>query len=195
MSAEPDPRVPASYPRRIVVASLGLAPQVLTETLFCLGTEQSFVPTEIHIVTTAEGAHRARLTLIEDAAATLQALETDYGLSGLRAALTPARIHVIGSAAGRPLADIDSQADNAAAADLMVDLVRDFTADPASALHVSIAGGRKTMGFLLGYVLSLFGRPQDRLSHVLVAEPFQTHPQFYFPRAPPRCSSTATGAR
>lgn len=186
MSAEPDPRVPASYPRRIVVASLGLAPQVLTETLFCLGTEQSFVPTEIHVVTTEEGAHRARLTLLDDTAATLQALESDHGLTGVRAALRPERIHVIGSAKGKPLADIDSQADNAATADIMVDLVRDFTADPLSALHVSIAGGRKTMGFLLGYVLSLFGRPQDRLSHVLVSEPFQTHQQFYFPPRVPK---------
>jgi CRISPR-associated protein (TIGR02584 family) len=185
MSA-PDPRTPASYPRRIVLASLGLAPQVLTETLYCLGTEQSFVPTEIHIVTTQEGAHRARLTLIDDGAATLGTLETERGLPGLRAALGPGRIHVIAGADGTPLGDIDSQTDNAAAADLMVGLVRDFTADPASALHVSIAGGRKTMGFLLGYALSLFGRPQDRLSHVLVSEPFQAHPEFYFPPLAPR---------
>ena len=32
-------------------------------------------------------------------------------------------------------------------------------------MHVSIAGGRKTRGFLAGYTLSLLGRPQDRLSH------------------------------
>ena len=80
MTAEPDPRVPASYPRRIVVASLGLAPQVLTETLYCLGTaEPSFVPTEIHVVTTQEGRHRAILTLLDDSSAMLGALEADYG--------------------------------------------------------------------------------------------------------------------
>ena len=71
MSAQPDPRVPATYPRRIVLASLGLAPQVLTETLYCLGKpelsqlekpEPPFVPTEIHVVTTEEGRARALLT-------------------------------------------------------------------------------------------------------------------------------------
>jgi CRISPR-associated protein (TIGR02584 family) len=116
----------------------------------------------------------------------LAALEAEYGLAGLGAALKPERIHVIHDAGGKPLADIDSEADNAAAADLMVALVRTFTGDPGSALHVSIAGGRKTMGFLLGYALSLFGRPQDRLSHVLVSEPFQAHPEFFFPPRTPR---------
>ena len=74
----PDPRVPASYPRRIVVASLGLAPQVLTETLYCLGTVAPpavpFVPTEIHVVTTEEGRHRAALTLLDSSSAMLAAL-------------------------------------------------------------------------------------------------------------------------
>jgi hypothetical protein len=48
-------------------------------------------------------------------------------------------------------------------------------------LHVSIAGGRKTMGYYIGYALSLFGRPQDRLSHVLVSDPFESNRQFYYP--------------
>ena len=72
-------------------------------------------------------------------------------------------------------------ADNDATADAITERLRAFTADPETALHVSIAGGRKTMGYYLGYALSLFGRPQDRLSHVLVSPPFESHPQFYYP--------------
>jgi len=171
----------------VLLASLGLAPQVLTETLYCLArSEPAFVPTEIHIVTTMEGRHRAILTLLDESTAMLAALETELGVSGICSALTPGRIHVIADEAGHALADIDSEADNAAAADTIVGLVRDFTADPCCALHASIAGGRKTMGFLLGYTLSLFGRSQDRLSHVLVSDPFQAHPQFFFPPRVPR---------
>jgi len=48
-------------------------------------------------------------------------------------------------------------------------------------LHVSIAGGRKTMGFYAGYALSLYGREQDQLSHVLVSSHYESHPQFYYP--------------
>lgn len=39
----------------------------------------------------------------------------------------------------------------------------------------------KTMGFALGYAMSLFGRPQDALSHVLVNEPYENVPDFYYP--------------
>ena len=37
------------------------------------------------------------------------------------------------------------------------------------------------MGFFLGYALSLYGRPQDKLSHVLVSEPFESSLGFYYP--------------
>lgn len=40
------------------------------------------------------------------------------------------------------------------------------------------------MGFYAGYALSLFGRPQDRLSHVIVSDPFESTQEFYYP--PPR---------
>jgi hypothetical protein len=50
---------------------------------------------------------------------------------------------------------------------------------------VSLAGGRKTMSFLAGHALSLLGRPQDRLSHVLVDTPFEQIPEalgwFFYP--------------
>lgn len=65
------------------------------------------------------------------------------------------------------------------AADAIVELVRRCTQDDQTALHVSIAGGRKTMGFFMGYALSLYGRPQDRLSHVLVSAPFESNHDFY----------------
>ncbi|MEI6738660.1 MAG: CRISPR-associated ring nuclease Csm6, partial [Pseudomonadota bacterium] len=89
--------------------------------------------------------------------------------------------HVLIDANGKALDDIRTPEDNRIAADLITSLVRELTADPESALHVSIAGGRKTMGFFLGYALTLFGRPQDRLSHVLVSVPFESSYQFFYP--------------
>lgn len=37
------------------------------------------------------------------------------------------------------------------------------------------------MGYYIGYALSLYGRPQDRLSHVLVSEPFESSWDFFYP--------------
>lgn len=48
-------------------------------------------------------------------------------------------------------------------------------------IHASIAGGRKSMTFLLGYAMSLFGRRHDKLSHVLVDERVENHRDFFYP--------------
>jgi CRISPR-associated protein (TIGR02584 family) len=188
-------REPHEHPRRILLASTGLAPQILTETLYALAVTSvpAFVPTEIHVVTTEEGRHRLMLTLLDPSTARLREFAQEFSLPGLDGALSPERIHVFVGPDGRPLPDIAAEADNAAAADLTTRMVRALTADPDAALHVSLAGGRKTMGFLLGYALSLFGRPQDRLSHVLVDRAFEMHPDFFYPPKRPRVLTTRDG--
>jgi CRISPR-associated protein (TIGR02584 family) len=178
----PYPDDPTSYPRRILLAVTGLSPQVVTETLYALAVEQTppFIPTRIEVLTTEEGRQRALLQLLDPDRGAFPAFCREFDLDALAPAFDPAAIGVIESANG-PLADIQSVDDNRCAADAIVERIRMLTSDPETALHVSIAGGRKTMGFLAGHALSLFGRPQDRLSHVLVAESFTTHSEFFFP--------------
>ena len=172
---------PEQYSRRILLCVSGLSPQIVTETLYALTVtgEPRFIPTEIHLLTTAEGAERARLTLLSEEPGWFHRLRRDYGLPAIRFTLDT--LHILRAADGRPLNDIREPADNEAIADAITTKVRELTADPASAVHASIAGGRKTMGFYLGYALSLFGRPQDRLSHVLVSSPFESNPNFFYP--------------
>ena len=172
---------PECYPRRILLCVAGLSPQIVTETLYALTVigEPRFVPTEIHLLTTAEGAERARLTLLSEEPGWFHRLRREYGLPAIRFTLDT--LHILRAADGRPLNDIRAVADNEAIADAITAKVRELTADPDSAVHASIAGGRKTMGFYLGYALSLFGRPQDRLSHVLVSSPFESNPNFFYP--------------
>lgn len=169
------------FPRRILLAVTGLTPQVVTETLYALAVARAtpWVPTELHLLTTAEGAQSARLELLDPATGQFHALCRDYGLSGI--AFDETHIQVLRDENGHPLADIRTPEDNTRAADLLLGAVRALCNDAQSELHVSIAGGRKTMGFFLGYALSLFGRPQDRLSHVLISPPFESLPEFYFP--------------
>ncbi len=183
---------PEQYPRRILLCVAGLSPQIVTETLYALTVtrEPHFVPTEIHLLTTAEGAERARLTLLGDDPGWFHRLRRDYGLPNIRFTLDS--LHILRAADGRPLDDIRGVADNEAIADAITNQVRELTADPDGAIHASIAGGRKTMGFYLGYALSLFGRPQDRLSHVLVSSPFESNPNFFYP-APVERVIFATG--
>jgi CRISPR-associated protein (TIGR02584 family) len=86
-----------------------------------------------------------------------------------------------------PLEDIRTPADNDVAADFILEEVRKLTENADIRVVASLAGGRKTMGALLYAALSLLGRPQDRLTHVLVSEPFEDpglEPRFYFPANP-----------
>ena len=172
---------PNEYPRRILVAVTGMSPQIVTETLYGLTVASPcpFVPTEIHLITTSVGAEKARLALLSDDPGWFHRLCKDYTLPPIR--FDTNTIHTLTDAAGNPLDDIRSPEDNRQAADGITDLIREFTADPQSALHVSIAGGRKTMGFFLGYALSLYGRNQDKLSHVLISDPFESSIDFYYP--------------
>ncbi|MDP2823518.1 MAG: CRISPR-associated ring nuclease Csm6 [Sulfuritalea sp.] len=187
------PHAPQDYSRRILLAVTGLTPQVVTETLYALAASPAptFVPTEIHLITTTEGAERARLSLLDPTTGQFHALCRDYRLTGIEFAAE--NIHTIPDADGVPLADIRTPEDNTLAADCLLGHVRRLCADETCALHVSIAGGRKTMGFFLGYALSLFGRAQDRLSHVLVSEPFESLTDFYFPPKNPRVLHTRDG--
>lgn len=176
-----NPAHPHTYPRRILLAVTGLSPQVVTETLYALALKEApaFVPTEIHLITTGRGAEHARLNLLSESIGWFHRLRRDWHLPAIT--FTPAHIHVIPAADGRPLEDIRDGADNTRAADFITARVAELTADPQAALHVSLAGGRKTMGYYLGYALSLFGREQDRLSHVLVSAPYENHREFYYP--------------
>lgn len=180
--------------KRILLAVTGLSPQILTETLYALTVVQSppWIPDEIHLITSREGAERARLSLLDTSVGQFLAFCRDYPV-GEKISFPPENIHLILDEKGQPLSDIRSPEDNARAADAIHALVRQFTADPATELHVSIAGGRKTMGFYLGYCLSMTARPQDKLSHVLVSDPFESLPDFYFPPATPKVLHTRDG--
>ena len=167
--------------RRILLAAAGLSPQVVTETLYALlrRSDPAELPSEVHLVTTEEGAERARLSLLSDEPGWFRRFQREYDMPQIR--FDETCIHILRNSAELPLRDIRTEDDNLRAADAITHLVRDFTRDPDTALHVSIAGGRKTIGFYLGYALSLFGRPQDCLSHVLVSPPFESHPGFFYP--------------
>ena len=167
------------YPRRILLAVTGLSPQIVTETLYGLAHDEGWHPTEIHLITTTEGAERARLTLLSASPGWFHRLRRDYSLPEIQ--FDADNIHILRRQDGTPLEDIRDAADNSLAADAMAELVRVLTADPQAQVHASIAGGRKTMGFYLGYAMSLYGRPQDELSHVLISAPFESNSDFYYP--------------
>ena len=158
---------PQDYATRILVAVTGLSPQIVTETLYALAvapvpSEPRFVPTRIRLITTEEGASRAKGSLLNSHNGWFYRLQSDYRLPAIE--FGPQHIVVLKDRTGQPLDHIRTRDDNELAADAITEEIRELD----TAVHASIAGGHKTMGFYLGYALSRFGRAQDRLSHVLV---------------------------
>src|SRR5262245_32999105 len=128
--------------RRVLLAVTGLSPQIVTETVYALAVERKprWIPTEIRIITTSQGAKNARLSLLSNKPGWFHRLRDDYNLPTID--FSHESIHVITGPEGKPLEDILTEADNAAVADFVTEEVRAITADPATSLHVSIAGGR-----------------------------------------------------
>lgn len=179
--------------REVLLCISGLTPQVITETLYALAVEAREskarpLPDEIRLITTTEGRRRARLALFshDGGHGFFHRLCRDYELDAGSTRFSDTSIEVVRDARGNELEDIVAADDNSAAADLITARVRELTRDPQTRLHVSLAGGRKTMGFYAGYALSLYGRPQDRLTHVLVNRPFESHPSFFYPPPEPQ---------
>lgn len=174
-----------TYGRRVLLAVTGMSPQIVTETMWALMSEQNFVPTEVRVVTTERGRNLLVRNLITEPEARFRAFCEEYGLTG-QIRFGEEDIVVIRDAKGHPLEDIRTPEENRLAADMIVREVEAVCRDPQAQLHVSIAGGRKSMGFFAGYAMSLFGRAQDSVSHVLVSEAFESNRDFYYPPKTPQ---------
>lgn len=182
------------FKRRVLLAVSGMSPQVITETLYGLAVSGTprWVPTEIHVITTRKGASKIEETLLDPETGAFHALCREYGLNGI--SFDARRVHIVRNVDNAELEDITTQAENEAMADQITEQVRELTSDAECALHVSLAGGRKTMSYFAGYALSLFGRAQDKLSHVLISpQAFESNPQFYYPSKESRRISNRDG--
>lgn len=184
----------------VLFAVTGMSPAVLTETVWALAhppkDREPIIPHRVVVVTTAPGKVRIDEELFKplseyDGLTVWQALrstvlgpqyESDprLNMDEIRVIARQDPKH------GRSylLEDIRTPADNEVAADFILEELRKLTENPDTQIIASLAGGRKTMSALLYAAMSLLGRDQDRLTHVLVSEPFDDpglKPRFYFP--------------
>ncbi|OBX80518.1 CRISPR-associated ring nuclease Csm6 [Faucicola atlantae] len=167
--------------KNVLFLVTGMTPQIITETVWALACDlnnaEPWIPDEIHVLSTEDGLNQIRATLFDDGV--FAKFQQDYPILA-NVEFTKDCLHVI-TKDHKPLKDLKTPQDNVLAADMICQKVREFTQDDTINLHVSIAGGRKTMGFYAGYALSLYGRSQDRMSHVLVDSDYESAIGFYYP--------------
>jgi CRISPR-associated protein (TIGR02584 family) len=176
----------------------GMSPAIITETVWALAAESPpTIPDEVVVITTSRGEEdlgRDLLTPREDweGRSVWEFLRRDvFARCGLAAKsphlqLAVRVIELADAETGirRAAPDLRSEEDNAAAADFIVHTLGAYTEAADSRVVASIAGGRKTMGALLYAAMSLIGREDDRVTHVLVSEPFETVRGFFYPGQP-----------
>lgn len=169
--------------KNILLLVTGGTPQIITETIWALACDpqhnEQWVPDEVHIISTRYGLNEVKNKLLGKDKI-LTRMKNEYAqIANLR--LEENFLHCFTDQEGNELEDLRTPEENEFAANLICEKIRHFSSDEKVSLHVSIAGGRKTMGFYAGYALSLYGRAQDRMSHVLIDEKFEKGINFYYP--------------
>ncbi len=163
--------------KEVFIFVAGATPQVITETIYALSQKNPPIyPDEIYIVTTSIGKKIIKDKLIKENI--LNELFKEYNIPPVT--LKDESFIVPRDEKNRELSDIKDDKDNAVLGDCICSFIREKTKEENSRLHCSIAGGRKTMSFYLGSALQLFGRPKDKLYHVLVSPEFEANPEFFY---------------
>jgi len=182
----------------ILLAVTGMSPAVLTETIWALAHEViPIIPDRVVIVTTLAGRQAIERELFTPTSEYANQTIWDSLRNALSQEGLPVkgrllyefqllRMHNRDNDRYDDLADIRNPDENRAAADFLIEQVRNFSEIPDTRIIASIAGGRKTMGALLYACMSLQAREDARLTHVLVNEPFDgaLTPKFYYPAQP-----------
>jgi len=166
---------------KILIALCGMSPAVITETVYALAMKNN-CPSKVIVVTTTLGREKIKEDILDSGiwsklCKTLKE-KIDFGFSSYHIRLIP-KPDAKGDAE-----DILSTLDNNCAADFILSTLREFTENPDTEIVLSIAGGRKTMSSIGALAMSLLGREEDTLCHVLVNTPFDSPsliPKFFFP--------------
>lgn len=172
--------------RNILLCVAGMTPQIITETFYVLTAERGERVDEIRVITTLSGKKKLLETLLGDGGK-FDEFCRDFGIERDSIKFDEKTITLLRKPDGENLEDIRTEEENEIAGNQICEIVRELCRDETTRIHASAAGGRKTMSIYLTAAMSLFGRADDCLSHVLVSEEFETGnaPDFFYkPKSP-----------
>lgn len=173
--------------RKVLVCISGMSPAIITETYYWLAhcRQPAFVPDDVIVITTGDGARVIKQKLFDPANPRFQIMCEKYGWRS--DSFTPASIHVAHDHQGVELPDVRTVQDFNAFANTVLQVIRELTSGDRAqetSIHASLAGGRKTMSYYMGQAMNIFGRSQDRLSHILLDPAYEAAIDFYYPGQP-----------
>ena len=188
--------------RTILIAGMGTSPAVLTETVWALCHQKKpMVPDEIVVLVTKSGKERLCAELLTGEKSVwekmLAALKKEKIKIDGKLIFGETSIRVIPDERGNGVWDLRSGEDNLRAADFMLRQIRQYTESSDTVVLASIAGGRKTMSALLFSCMSLLGREDDKVFHVLLPPEFEggVEQPMYYPVKGVTYTNTHTGKK
>jgi CRISPR-associated protein (TIGR02584 family) len=171
----------------ILLIATGQTPQVITETVFQIYQNEDRLPAGVHVVTTRVGHAYGRALLFGES---LQDPERGVPIEGAANRWETFCDDILGrevdvefhvpAVENVEISDIREAGDDTRFANLCYRLVERCTREDALPLVGSIAGGRKTMSAHLMTAFSVYARPEDRLTHVLLTDPDLEHDRSFF---------------
>lgn len=166
--------------KNILLAVVGLSPQVITETLFALHQQKRKVDA-IHVITTRQGKEKINAHLLPPSDGRYYQYLKEYDIDPESINFGFDNVHTIKDGNGMEIDDISDEEENECLLRKCLELTFRFTKDSSTTIFFSVAGGRKTMTSYLTLAAQLYGRPQDRVYHVLVSPEFESNRGFYYP--------------
>lgn len=171
----------------ILLSLVGTTPAVLTETVWALAHQLTpVVPNRVVALTTGPGRDLLADKLFAEGR--WEAMKAAISANGvdvddkLRFGPIADCIRAFPDATrSRELEDVRTVEENEAVAEFFMEVVRGFTENESIQLIVSIAGGRKTSSALLHSVMTLLGRAQDKITHVIVDDCWVANRDFFYP--------------
>jgi CRISPR-associated protein (TIGR02584 family) len=183
-----------------LIAVSGMSPAILTETVWALAHESpAIVPDDVVVITTSKGEADIQRDLLSKQEAwhgrsvweTLRAqifdlvqIPAPQSTSKLQLSVRAIELPDPNSGVRTPAEDLRTKAHHDEAANFIIQTIAPYCDAEDQQVIASIAGGRKTMGALLYAAMSLLGKESDRVTHVLVNEPFDSVRGFFYPDQP-----------
>ena len=145
---------------------MGTSPQVLTETLYAIYKQGKPFPDEVYLITSENAKAKAVEWLFEKEQ--IEHLKAHHRLPDFKFELD--HILLMEHDNGELVFDGSEEQDQQSIADSITRIVAKFTSDENCRIHASIAGGRKTMAFYMGYAMSILVVSKMSLAMFLLAK-------------------------
>jgi CRISPR-associated protein (TIGR02584 family) len=164
--------------KNILICVSGLTPQIITETLFCLSVQKKIQIDELYVITTTKGRdvilgldnyfNKREVNPYPPLIDEIKRMCNKY--KNIKLPNFDINHIKVATDLSIELNDIRNDKANKLFPNTMCEFINSKTKDKTDVLYCSISGGRKSMSVDMAFALSLFGRENDKLLHVLTHE-------------------------